>query len=85
MTKRYGLTIQRFYLDDGVSGLTLKRSAFEHLLDDSRTGRVGIVVVTSLDRLSRNNQLATLVLTTFEGLDVGVLIAGRSSERGKRG
>jgi site-specific DNA recombinase len=41
------------YDDGGVSGGTLERPAFQRLLQDVEAGRVDIVVVYNVDRLTR--------------------------------
>lgn len=42
------------HVDEGVSAATLQRPGLRALLDDIRKGRIGIVLVHRLDRLSRS-------------------------------
>jgi DNA invertase Pin-like site-specific DNA recombinase len=42
------------YDDGGFSGGTMERPALQHLLNDIRTGRIDIVVVYKVDRLTRS-------------------------------
>jgi len=42
------------YDDGGFSGGNLERPALQHLIADIRAGRVGIVVVYKVDRLTRS-------------------------------
>ncbi len=42
------------YLDDGVSGLRSRRSALDRLMADGEKGMFECVVVSDLERLSRN-------------------------------
>ena len=42
------------YHDGGISGGTLERPALKHLLADIEAGRIDIVVVYKIDRLSRS-------------------------------
>jgi site-specific DNA recombinase len=42
------------YDDGGVSGASLERSALQTLLSDIRAGRIDIVVVYKVDRLTRS-------------------------------
>lgn len=48
------LTREHFYVDDGWSGKDLNRPAMARLRADARSGLVDCVLVTKLDRLSRN-------------------------------
>ena len=47
-------TIPTTYDDGGFSGGTMKRPALEQLLDDIDRGRIDVVVVYKVDRLSRS-------------------------------
>lgn len=42
------------YLDDGVSGTKATRDELSRLLDDVKSGKVDLILVTKLDRLYRN-------------------------------
>lgn len=52
----YGWIIppERIYIDDGYSGASLERPALSRLREDVRSGKVDLVMVYKLDRLSRN-------------------------------
>ena len=50
----HGLTNQRFYVDDGVSGVTFERTGFKAMLTDIENGLVGTVVVKDMSRFGRN-------------------------------
>ena len=50
----HGLTNQRFYVDDGVSGVTFERAGFKAMLTDIENGLVGTVVVKDMSRFGRN-------------------------------
>ena len=50
----HGLTNQRFYVDDGVSGVTFERAGFKAMLNDIENGIVGTVVVKDMSRFGRN-------------------------------
>ncbi len=45
--------VKTHYDDGGISGGTLERPALQHLLQDIETGRVNVVVVYKVDRLTR--------------------------------
>src|SRR5947209_3277081 len=47
------LLVHNRYDDGGISGATLERSALKQLLADIEAGRIDIVVVYKIDRLSR--------------------------------
>ena len=46
--------IAKHYHDNGYSGLNLVRPSILRLLDDIRAGKIDAVVVTGIDRISRN-------------------------------
>src|ERR1700679_931503 len=48
------LTLKNKYDDGGYSGGTLERPALRRLLEDIEAGRVDVVVVYKIDRLSRS-------------------------------
>lgn len=48
------LTLYQEYVDDGYSGLTTDRPAFQQMLDDIDDGKVDCVVVKDLSRFGRN-------------------------------
>ena len=50
----HGLANQRFYVDDGVSGVTFERAGFKAMLNDIENGMVGTVVVKDMSRFGRN-------------------------------
>lgn len=49
-----GFTNQRFYVDDGYSGLNFERPDFQRLISDMEKGLIGTVIVKDLSRLGRN-------------------------------
>ena len=58
----HGMTVDGTYMDAGVSGMTLIRPALQQLLADCRAGKIGLVLATDTDRLSRDaSQLAALL------------------------
>jgi site-specific DNA recombinase len=52
--KREGLEVYKVYSDDGISGATTNRPALTALLADAKSGKFGLVLVSKLDRFSRN-------------------------------
>lgn len=77
------LPIQRFYKDEAESGVAEDRKGLRRLLRDCRAGRVGVVIIPSLDRLSRGVRLAENLFYKFERLGVRVLMADMPSYNGK--
>ncbi len=72
--------VQEFIVDDGFSGSTLDRPGMRRLLSMVRSGDVGCITVTKLDRLSRSlrdvlalldlcNHTETALLSASEALD----------------
>lgn len=73
--ERQGLFIKRFYKDEAESGIAEDRKALRKLLRDCQAGRVGAVIIPSLDRLSRDVRLAENLFHEFGQAGVRVLIA----------
>lgn len=48
------VTVNQRYDDGGFSGGTLERPALKHLIEDIQAGRVDVIVVYKIDRLSRS-------------------------------
>ena len=55
-----------FFVDDGYSGLTAERPAFQNLLAAIRENRVQKIVVVSLDRLYRSYPATMQFLDNME-------------------
>lgn len=49
-----GLHIDKEYIDDGYSGVSFDRPAFEKLKDDIERGSIGTVITKDMSRLGRN-------------------------------
>jgi site-specific DNA recombinase len=82
-SQRQGLFIQRFYKDEAESGVAEDRTGLRQLLKDCRAGRIGAVIIPSLDRLSRDLRLAENLFFEFEQLGVEILIADMPNYNGK--
>jgi len=54
------------YDDGGISGATMERPALTRLLRDVETGRIDVVVVYKVDRLSRSLADFARIIDTFE-------------------
>lgn len=70
-----GLTIDDFYVDEARSGISENRKALKRLLRDCKAGKVETVIVSSLDRLSRDLRLTENLLFEFHRLGVRILMA----------
>src|SRR3990172_8553254 len=81
--ERQGLFVRHFYRDEAESGVKEHRQELRQLLKDCRAKRVGIVILPSLDRLSRNVRIAENLFHRFEQLGVEVLIADMPTYNGK--
>ena len=81
--ERQGLFIQEFYKDEAESGIAENRPRLQRLLRQCQRGRIGTVVLPSLDRLSRDLRLAENLFYEFERLGVEVLIADMPTYNGK--
>ena len=58
------------YDDGGFSGGTTERPALKRLLDDVKTGKIDVVCVYKIDRLSRSLRDFLNLLDFFESKDV---------------
>jgi site-specific DNA recombinase len=59
---QHGVTMDGTYMDAGESGVTLIRPALQQLLADCRAGKIGVLLTTDTERLSRDTgQLAALL------------------------
>ena len=48
------IEVAEIYTDNGISGQTFERAAFQRLLDDIEAGKIDCVVVKDLSRMGRN-------------------------------
>lgn len=70
----HGWQIATMYTDEAQSGTEEKRSALQQLLRDCKAGRIGALIIPSLDRLSRSLRFAENLFYQFEQLGVTVCI-----------
>ena len=73
----------RFYRDEAESGIKEDRKQLRRPLRDCRAGRVGSVILPSLDRLSRDVRIAENLFHEFGQLSVDVLIADMPTYNGR--
>ena len=67
-----GLTIEKYFFDNGVSGLELNRKELNALIDVLRGG--DIVVIDNMARLSRNMFECMTVLNLIESIGAKLII-----------
>jgi site-specific DNA recombinase len=82
--ERNGLLVERFYRDEGESGVKEERKELNRLMRDCRAGRIEVVILPSLDRLSREVRIAENLFYEFKKLGVQVLIADMPQYNGER-
>jgi site-specific DNA recombinase len=70
-----GLVIHHIYQDKAESGAREDRKELRRLLRDCDRGSIGMVIIPSLDRLSRDVRIAENLFWKFDRLSVRVLIA----------
>ncbi len=80
----HGLLVERFYKDEGESGIKEDRKGLKQLLKDCKAGRVAVVILPSLDRLSREVRIAENIFHEFKTLGIKVLIANMPGYNGDR-
>ena len=62
--------IETYYDDGGISGGTMERRALKHLLGDIQSGKVNVVVVYKVDRLTRSLSDFARIVETFDNHNV---------------
>lgn len=82
--ERHGFLVERFYKDEGESGAKEDRKELRRLMKDCRKGRIGTVILPSLDRLSREVRIAENLFYEFKRLGIKVLIADMPQYNGER-
>jgi site-specific DNA recombinase len=71
----FRLPVDDFYVDEARSGVSEDRGELSRLIRDCKTGKVRAIVVSSLDRLSRNLRFTENLFYDFQKLGVKVFIA----------
>lgn len=73
--RQHGISIDRIYKDEGESGVLENRTQLDKLLRACERKRIGVVIIPSVDRLSRNVRIAENLFDRFAGWSVKVLMA----------
>ncbi|CAG0943599.1 Transposon gamma-delta resolvase [Candidatus Brocadiaceae bacterium] len=81
--ERNGLLVERFYKDEAVSGVKEDRKELRRLMKACKTGKVGVLILPSLDRLSREVRISENLFYEFKKLGVKVLIADMPQYNGE--
>ena len=71
----FGMPIDDYYVDEARSGASERRAALNRLVRDCKAGRVDAIIVSSLDRLSRDLRFTENLLHDLENVGVKVFIA----------
>lgn len=74
--ERNNMEVVDVYIDDGVSGYTMNRPAFNKLKNDLNNDKVDVIIVKDLSRLGRHNAKVQLFLETIEESDKRVISIG---------
>ena len=61
------------YADEGLTGTRANRPEFQRLLADCRAGKIDMVIVKSISRMSRNTLTTLLTVRELTGLGIDVL------------
>jgi len=81
---RHGLKVERFYKDEGESGVKEERKALGQLMRACKNKRIETIILPSLDRLSREVRIAENLFHELKYLGVKVLIADMPYYNGER-
>lgn len=82
--QRHGLLIEKFYKDEGESGVKEERKALIQLMRACKNNKVESIILPSLDRLSREVRIAENLFHELKYLGVKVLIADMPYYNGER-
>ena len=82
--ERHGLRIEKFYKDEGESGVKEDRKALRALMRACKNNRIEAIILPSLDRLSREVRIAENIFHELKHLGVKVLIADMPYYNGER-
>lgn len=82
--ERHNLYVQKFFKDEGESGIAENRRGLNRLMRDCQAGRIGVIILPSLDRLSREVRIAENLFHEFHELHVRILIADMPQYNGER-
>jgi DNA invertase Pin-like site-specific DNA recombinase len=63
--KAQGLVVKSEYVDDGISGTTFERPSFKRMIEDIKSGLLGVVLCKDLSRLGRNNAMVAYYTEIF--------------------
>lgn len=76
---REGWSIYQRYTDHAISAATMKRAGLQEMLKDARDGKLDIILVESLDRLSRDQADIAAIFKhmQFAGVEIITLCEGR--------
>jgi len=77
--ERHELELIAFHGDDGITGATMERPGLRNMLAEVASGRVGVLVIEDVDRLSRDTEHLMYMVKLFRLHRVAVhtVVAGR--------
>ncbi len=82
--QRHNELVEKFYIDEGESGVKTERKELKKLMRDCKAWRIGIIILPSLDRLSREVRIAENLFHEFKRLQIKILIADMPQYNGER-
>jgi len=77
--REYNMTIERFYVDNGVSGFSSRQPELEQLMHHCQTGHIRAVLISGPDRISRDHFFTDMALSKCNYLGIPVIITGQPS------
>jgi site-specific DNA recombinase len=69
-----GMTTVGVYRDEGVTGTTADRPAWNQLMASCRSGEVDVVFATKWDRIARNARVGLDIAAALEDLDIALVV-----------
>lgn len=62
----------KVYVDQGISGYSENRPAFQEMLSDAREGKLDLIITKSISRFARNTVTVLKVARELKNLGVGI-------------
>lgn len=72
------MKVVEIYNDEGVSAVSNKRTEYDRLLGDCRSGKIDVILITELSRIGRSVKDLCNLVSELNELDVGLIIKNQN-------
>lgn len=66
--------VEKFYIDDNISGYTFERPAFCEMLTSLKRGDIDVVIAKDLSRIGRNNGKVLVLIDEFKNMQKNLIL-----------